>query len=626
MTDVSFIRFCGRIVRKFACNRGGNISVLFAYALVPILTFVGAGIDYSRVNAAKSSMQAALDSTALMLSRDLAQGTISASDIGAKASAYFKALYTSTDAQGVSVAATYTASSSSSATKIQLTASGQITTQFMKIVGFPTMGFGANSTTTWGDVKMRVALALDNTGSMASNSKMTALQNAVAGSSGLIDQLSALAKTQGDVYISVVPFAKVVNVGSSNYGQSWIDWTDWLNPPTAQLNNGVYQATLPMNWHAVGPGAQCPFSNGSGGFTCNAGPTSTSGVSTIPSSGTYSGYICPSVDYNSHAQYNGCWVSTSAGSGVFCSGSTSCSCPVDGYGNRVSGCSCSYSGGAYQCTGNLYDHNWTQPGLNDTTHNTSQPRVIAPVGFTSRKWTPTNSTPTVANDWNQTSTNPISTWNGCVTDRTQPNDVNAVLPATSDVKTLFPANQYYENSKSYCSSSSSPQLAPIIPLTYSWSSLKTAVNAMQPTGGTNQAIGLAWAVQSLIPGGVLSAPAEDVNTTYNRVIILLSDGLNTEDRWPEYGNGSSQASGDPIDTRQALLCSNLKNAKDLKGNYMYTIYTIQVNTSSPADPTSTVLKNCASSPDKFYMLTSSSQIVTTFNSIGAALSKLRVAK
>src|SRR4051794_6863297 len=113
MTDVSFIRLCGRIVRRFACNCGGNISVLFAIALVPILTFVGAGIDYSRVNAAKSSMQAALDSTALMLSRDLAQGTISTSNIGAKASAYFKALYTSTDAQGVSVAATYTASSSS---------------------------------------------------------------------------------------------------------------------------------------------------------------------------------------------------------------------------------------------------------------------------------------------------------------------------------------------------------------------------------------------------------------------------------------------------------------------------------------------------------------------------------
>jgi hypothetical protein len=157
-------------------------------------------------------------------------------------------------------------------------------------------------------------------------------------------------------------------------------------------------------------------------------------------------------------------------------------------------------------------------------------------------------------------------------------------------------------------------------------SLKTAVNAMQPTGGTNQAIGLALAWQSLLVGGPFNTPAEDANVTYNRVIILLSDGLNTEDRWPEYGNGSSQASGNPIDARQALMCSNLKAAKDSKGQNMYTIYTIQVNTGSPADPTSTVLQNCASSSDKFFMLTSSSQIVTTFNTIGTALSKLRLAK
>ena len=56
---------------------------------------------------------------------------------------------------------------------------------------------------------------------------------------------------------------------------------------------------------------------------------------------------------------------------------------------------------------------------------------------------------------------------------------------------------------------------------------------MQPTGGTDQSVGLAWAWQSLLPGGPLNAPAEDSNTTYNRVIILLSDGLNTEDRWPD---------------------------------------------------------------------------------------------
>jgi hypothetical protein len=250
-------------------------------------------------------------------------------------------------------------------------------------------------------------------------------------------------------------------------------------------------------------------------------------------------------------------------------------------------------------------------------------RVSAMVGFNNHRWTPTATT--VANDWRQASTNPINTWTGCVADRTQPNDATGVLPS-SDVTTQFPANEYYENNASYCSDSASTQLEPLIPLSYSWSTLKTAVNAMQPTGGTNQAIGLALAWQSLLVGGPFNTPAEDANVTYNRVIILLSDGLNTEDRWPEYGNGSSQASGDPIDARQAAMCSNLKAAKDSKGQSMYTIFTIQVNTSSPADPTSTVLQNCASSPDKFFMLTSSSQIVTAFNSIGTALSKLRVSQ
>lgn len=643
----------GRSLTRFGGAEQGNIAVIFAIALVPVLGFVGAAVDYSRAVKTRTQMQTALDSAALMLSKDLTQGTIQASDVNTKAQDYFNALF-SDKTLPINVSVTYTAASSTSAAKIVLGANGSIPTQFIRVLSrmlnnssnFDNLALSTSSTTTWGNVKMRVALALDNTGSMAQDGKITALRNAVAASGGLIDQLSALSKTNGDVYISVVPFAKTVNVDSSNSGASWIDWTDWLNPPTMQPNNGIYQATLPYNWHAVGPGATCPFdgstgnTNGSanGAFRCKTSPTASNGSTTytVPSTtltingATVKNPICPTADYRSHAKYNGCWTSEPTGvQEVFCSGSSMCSCPTDIWGNNVSGCSCSGSGSAKSCTGWTYVHNWTQPGPNDTTHNTDQPRVSAIVGFkdtTLNKnhiWTP-NATG-VQSDWRQASTNPISTWTGCVADRTQPNDATGVLP-TSDLTTQFPANEYYENNSSFCSSNASTQLEPLIPLSYSWSTLKTAVNAMQPTGGTNQAIGLSLAWQSLLVGGPFNTPAEDANTTYNRVIILLSDGLNTEDRWPEYGNGSSQASGSPIDARQALLCSNLKAATDSKGQKMYTIFTIQVNTSSPADPTSTVLQNCASSPDKFFMLTSSSQIVTTFNTIGTTLSKLRVSQ
>ena len=97
-----------RLLAKFRRSEKGNIAVLFAIAAVPLISFVGAAIDYTRANSARSSMQAALDSTALMLAKDLTDGTITTSQISAKATAYFTALYTNTNAKSVGVTATYT--------------------------------------------------------------------------------------------------------------------------------------------------------------------------------------------------------------------------------------------------------------------------------------------------------------------------------------------------------------------------------------------------------------------------------------------------------------------------------------------------------------------------------------
>ena len=51
---------------------------------------------------------------------------------------------------------------------------------------------------------------------------------------------------------------------------------------------------------------------------------------------------------------------------------------------------------------------------------------------------------------------------------------------------------------------------------------------------------------------------------------------------------------------------------------------MQLNTRN--DPTSTILKYCASGADKFSTVTSSSQIMAAFTAIGTSLSKLRVAR
>ena len=438
--------------RHFAKADQGNIAVLFAIAAVPILSFVGAAIDYTRANSARSSMQAALDSTALMVAKDLSDGTITASDVNAKAQAYFTALYTNTDAKGVTVSATYTASTSQGSI-IKVNGSGNVPTDFMKVAGFPQIGFDTSSTSAWGNVRMRVALALDVTGSMNDDGKMTAMKPAAK---ALIDQIGALAKNTGDVYISLVPFAKDVNVGASNYNQSWIEWSEW------EAANG----------------------------SCSGN--------------------------------NGWWYSSKS--------------------------SCESAG-----------RNWNADNRN--------------------------------------------TWNGCVTDRDEDYDTKNTTP-TSDYHTKFYAEQY---------NACPAQLAP---LTTDFASLKTKVDSLTPNGGTNQPIGIAWGWQSLTQGVPLSAPAEDANYTYKKVLIVMSDGLNTQQRNPAYGNGQTQYNG-AIDARQRIQCDNAKAAGII-------IYTMHVNTNG--DPTSSVLQYCASGSDKFSTVTSSSQIATAFSAIGTSLSKLRVAK
>jgi hypothetical protein len=290
----------------------------------------------------------------------------------------------------------------------------------------------------------------------------------------LLTQLKTAAGTNGDVYVSIVPFSKDVNVGSSNYAASWLDWDDWED------DNGSWQTST----------------------SCSRG-SSRRGRSRCTSNQT--------------------WVSA--------------------------------------------DH---------------------------------------------------STWNGCVTDRGNFNvptgqgyDQNVDPPINNNPQSLYPAEQY-----SYCP-------VQVMGLSYDWTALNSKVDAMTPVGSTNQPIGLVWGWLSLAGGGPFTVPAMDSQYPYSQVIILLSDGLNTQDRW--YGNGSSVSTD--VDARMydpedgSGTCKNIKAAG-------ITIYTVHVNTDG--DPMSTLLQNCASNTpgttDHFFMLTSANQMVSTFNTIGTNLARLRVAK
>jgi len=441
-----------RKVASFGRDRRGNVALTFAIATLPIVGAVGYAVDYSHANNVKAALQAALDSTALMLARDAS--STSNTDLNAKALNYFTALFNRPEAKNVSINASYTTSGGS---KIVVNGSATVPTTFLGIIGYNDLTVGGSSTTAWGSTRLRVALALDNTGSMASDGKMTALKSATK---SLLTQLKNAASTNGDVYVSIIPFAKDVNVGSGNYNASWIDWTDWDND------------------------------------------------------------------------------------------------------NQ----NCSGWGWNYSCS--------------PANHNT---------------------------------------WNGCITDRGPSSapgnstwDQVATLP-NGTANSKWPAEQY----------NACP--VAIKGLTYDWSALNSLVDSMQPNGATNQPIGLVWAWQSLVGGGPLTVPAKDSNYEYSDIIILMSDGLNTQDRW--YGNGSNTSTA--VDNRMYQTGNGSGTCANIKSSGV-TIYTIHVNTDG--DPTSTLLQNCAGSKDKmydvskFFTVTSASGIAAVFNQIGTSLTQLRVAK
>lgn len=206
---------------RFLRNRKGGVAPTLALAIIPLVGMVGAAVDYSRANSTRTAMQAALDAAALMMSKD-AQN-LSQAQLNTAATTYFNALFHRPEASNVQVNQEF-ASPQPGMFSIKLTGSATINTVVWRLIGQEQMTITASGEVLWGIKKLNLALALDNTGSMSSNNKMTELKKAAH---NLLDTLKKAEKVPGDIKISIIPFAVDVNVGTDKVNASWIDWEEW---------------------------------------------------------------------------------------------------------------------------------------------------------------------------------------------------------------------------------------------------------------------------------------------------------------------------------------------------------------------------------------------------------------
>jgi hypothetical protein len=178
-------------------------------------------------------------------------------------------------------------------------------------------------------------------------------------------------------------------------------------------------------------------------------------------------------------------------------------------------------------------------------------------------------------------------------DRDQPNDVSDE-PATSR-DTRYPGTE--------CGND---RLETVQPLTDNFGVLRTKVNAMDPSGNTNITIGLVWGLALLSPEAPFSEGAPWGMEDLTKIIILMTDGDNTENRWTH--------SASAIDARTQVACRSVKDAG-------VTLYTVRLIEGNPA-----LLSQCATSLDTYFDVETVQDLLPTFEAIGEQLSQLRIAR
>ncbi|SDM16909.1 Flp pilus assembly protein TadG [Methylobacterium phyllostachyos] len=556
--------------RHFLPHRGGNVALLFAFLSVPMLMFGGAAVDYGFATRLETKLQAATDATALLLCQTPL--TTSSADLNILAQTAMNGAMGATnlvvDPLGIT----------SNPRQITLTAHKLSTTFFGKLTGTTRINPGATSQCATPLPKtFEIALVLDNTGSMASSSggqsKLQAVQTAAT---NFVNYVSTNSAFSSATRIAIVPFAGAVAVDPTAYRYApWIDVNGqssyhWLNVGSLSgtgftsrfdIFNKLQNASA--NWGWAGCLETLPY------------PLNVQDGS--PTSGNKDSLYVPLFAPDE---------------------------PGDG--------SSGYASYTYNSTQNISFNSYIDDytGVGSCTKWSSNPSFQTAEGRACKYSNPRDAAPTLSNPYTKIPNGPNF---GCTTQ-------------------------------------------PLQRLTKDTTALKNVINKMAPLGSTNIHEGFMWGWRTLSPlsvfadGAPYSSSSNTTNAnTINKIIILMTDGENS---WPDnpYTNyngsmyfaagyfrnmdGSSPNSrlpstnqdisdaGSARNALDALTATACKNAKAVN----ISIYTIGFSIASdPIDAAGqTLLKNCASSADQYFLANDSDGLLDAFQKIQSSIGKLRL--
>ncbi|MEX0404599.1 pilus assembly protein [Aquibium sp. LZ166] len=504
---------------RLVADRKGNYSIGFALAMLPILGGVSLAVDYSDMIRQKQAMLNALDAAGIATARRIVEGATE-SEIRAYAKDFFEANLGPVNAADTVLSVQLPTNTSGGGT-LKLSATLDYRPYFLPSFRYLLTGTPDNEPVAFSagnELRLKntleVALALDNSGSMSnlgsgSGQKRIDLLKAAAKQlvDTLVQQAALIKQVDRPVQFSLVPFAASVNVGPGNAGAAWMDGEgvspvhhenfDW-----STMSSGNRRAEKVAGvWFKKGSDWGVEENEILSRFSLYKDMKK---VDTREWVVTGSEYVCTRYRSNGTCR-EGYWRET-------------------GYYEETLGPYASWQG----CVeARPYPYN-----IDDTPPAVSAGATGVWTGDTATLFVPMFAPDEAGDRWAtdaDSSPDNYSAPNNWWNDGTEASSASI---RQRNMPKFFEVRPYGTTSPQGTGPNYSCTTNPITPLTDvstadGLTAIKTAIDAMAPSGGTNVPEGLAWGWRTVSGGEPFTQGRPEIEKGNDKIVILLTDGANT---------------------------------------------------------------------------------------------------
>ncbi len=205
-----------RTLKHLYEDQRGNVLIYTTATLIPMATLVGIGIDFSRIQAAKRTLQNAIDTSAVAIAKQANFFDLTEIEAKTIATPYMDKYF---QEASVGEVVDFTVTLNKALGTVRIDADVNVDTTILQAIGQSTISYRGVTKVSAGVRWLELVMVLDNSGSMG-GSRLTALKDAA---NGLVNILFDEGETESsNVKIGLIPFSASVNVGVPQT-TSWID-------------------------------------------------------------------------------------------------------------------------------------------------------------------------------------------------------------------------------------------------------------------------------------------------------------------------------------------------------------------------------------------------------------------